>query len=393
MSGDGAGLLTAPTEYRRINRQIIGEAPGPTLILVGGIHGNEPSGVIAARRVMDRLTAEEIPVRGEIVAINGNLKALNGKQRYLDRDLNRQWSQRRVDSVMAGNVAGGLDAEDHELKEIWEQIRAAVDRPRGEIYFIDMHTSSADGAPFLTVGDTLRNRAFAMEVGLPLILGLEEQVDGALLEFMNNRGYITLGIEAGQHDCPRSIDHHEAVLWRALGTSGSIEGARTPEPERWVEVLNKASASTPRVIEVRRRHAITPEDDFRMRPGYRNFQRVEKKEHLGDDRRGEVRAVESGMILLPLYQGQGNDGFFLCREFSSFWLTVSTYLRRLKLEGVMDWLPGVSQHPEFERTLIVNTRVARFYPLEVFHLFGYRKRRKKGDLLVVSRRRYDRPAS
>ncbi|ANM29739.1 hypothetical protein ABI59_09355 [Acidobacteria bacterium Mor1] len=385
--------MTAPTEYRRINRQIIGEAPGPTLILVGGIHGNEPSGVIAARRVLDRLTAEEIPVRGEIVAINGNLKALNGKQRYLDRDLNRQWSERRVESVMAGNVAGGLDAEDHELKEIWEQIRAAVDRARGEIYFIDMHTSSADGAPFLTVGDTLRNRAFAMEVGLPLILGLEEQVDGALLEFMNNRGYVTLGIEAGQHDCPKSIDHHEAVLWRALGTSGAIERSRTPEPERWIDVLKKASASTPKVIEVRRRHAITSEDDFRMRPGYRNFQPVAKKEHLGDDRRGQVRAVESGMILLPLYQGQGNDGFFLCREFSRLWLVVSTYLRRLKLEGLMHWLPGVSQHPEFERTLVVNTRVARFYPLEVFHLFGYRKRRKKGDLLVVSRRRYDRPVS
>ena len=341
--------------------------------------------------MLDRLDAEEIPLRGEIIAINGNLKALSRKQRYLERDLNRQWSERRVESVVSGDVAGGFDAEDHELLEIWQQIQAAVERARGEVHFIDMHTSSADGAPFLTVGDTLRNRAFAMQIGLPLILGLEEQVDGALLEFMNNRGYITLGIEAGQHDCPRSIDHHEAVLWRALGTSGSIERERIPEPERWVAVLKQAAASTPRVIEVRRRHAITQEDGFRMRPGYRNFQHVDKGEHLADDHRGEVRAAEAGMILLPLYQGQGNDGFFLCREFSPFWLRLSAFLRSLHVGRFMHWLPGVERHPHVADALVVNTRVARAYPLEVFHLFGFRKRRRKGDLLVVSRRRHDRP--
>jgi hypothetical protein len=39
--------------------------------------------------------------------------------------------------------------------------------------------------------------------------------------------------------------------------------------------------------------------------------------------------------------------------------------------------------------LTVNTRIARWFPLEVFHLFGYRKRRQVGDTLVVTRRVFD----
>jgi len=33
--------------------------------------------------------------------------------------------------------------------------------------------------------------------------------------------------------------------------------------------------------------------------------------------------------------------------------------------------------------------VARVYPLEVFHMFGFRKVRQSGSDLIVSRRRYD----
>jgi hypothetical protein len=52
-------------------------------------------------------------------------------------------------------------------------------------------------------------------------------------------------------------------------------------------------------------------------------------------------------------------------------------------------LPGVRRHPSLPRTLIVDTRVARFYPLELFHLVGFRKRRKHGAILLVSRRPFD----
>ena len=39
--------------------------------------------------------------------------------------------------------------------------------------------------------------------------------------------------------------------------------------------------------------------------------------------------------------------------------------------------------------LIVDTGVARLFPLEFFHLLGYRKRRQDGATLVVTRRAFD----
>jgi len=124
-----------------------------------------------------------------------------------------------------------------------------------------------------------------------------------------------------------------------------------------------------------------------MKPGYRHFQRVVKGETLGTDHGGEVRAREAGVVLLPLYQVQGDDGFFLGRVVRPFWLRVSAILRWLGVPAWSHLLPGVRRHPAREDTLIVNTRLARFYPLDLFHLLGYRKRRRQGNLLLVSRRR------
>jgi succinylglutamate desuccinylase len=75
---------------------IRGPIPGPTLIILGGIHGNEPAGVLAAARVAPRLRAKEGHLRGEIALLRGNARALARKVRYIDEDLNRQWTAENV---------------------------------------------------------------------------------------------------------------------------------------------------------------------------------------------------------------------------------------------------------------------------------------------------------
>jgi hypothetical protein len=61
-------------------------------------------------------------------------------------------------------------------------------------------------------------------------------------------------------------------------------------------------------------HLIQPGDGFAMRPGYRNFQKVKKGEHLADDHKGPIVSSIDGLVLMPLYQSQGSNGFFLVRE-------------------------------------------------------------------------------
>lgn len=384
---ESTGLIETASRQREIGRAA-GAAPGPTVIVLGGIHGNEPAGVRAARRVLSRLERDAPTVRGEVVFFAGNLRGLGERKRFIHLDLNRQWTPEKVGRLR--DPAGvGLAAEDREQRELLEALGTAVGRARGQVHFLDLHTSSAEGPPFVTVGDTLRNRRFAASIPLPLILGLEEQVDGALLEYLNNFGFVTMGVEGGQHDAESSVDHIEAVIWLALVSAGAIRLDDVPELERHSERLERASAGFPRVVEVRRRHAVAAGDGFRMEPGFSNFQPVERGRLLAQSGAGPIHAPETGLLLLPLYQGLGDDGFFVAREVRPFWLRVSALLRRLRLGRLVKLLPGVRRHPDDDEVLIVDTRIARWYPLEVFHLFGFRKLRREGVELIVSRRRYD----
>jgi hypothetical protein len=330
-------------------------------------------------------------VRGELVVLAGNLPALRDKVRYIDDDLNRQWTPRRMMAIRETDPEHDTISEDGQRRELLEQFSAIVADARGPVLFVDLHTSSADGAPFLTVGDTLRNRRFALNLPLPIMLGLEEQVDGSLLEYLNNYGFITIGVEAGQHDALSSAVRHESVLWLVAEAAGMVDAAELPDLAQHATRLQEAARDLPSVLEVRYRHVINAESDYKMEPGWVNFDPVRRGALLGHDHDGPVHAPESGRILLPLYQGKGDDGFFIAREFSRFWLLLSSMLRHGRLPRLLRYMPGIRVHPESPdgEVLVVNTRVARLFPLQIFHLFGYRKLRRIGTALVVSRRRFD----
>ena len=388
-SDNSPGLTGTPPPCRRVLGRHSGQVAGPSLIAVTGIHGNEKSGVEGALRVLDRLERLQPQLTGEVVFLAGNLSALQQQSRFIDLDLNRQWTVEKVAALRAADGGAAGPVEETEQRELLETLDELAHGARGQAYFLDLHTSSADGPPFVTIGDTLRNRSFARKFPLPLILGLEEQVDGALLELLNNHGFVTMGVEAGHHEAPESVDRHEAVLWLALVYAGIIRAEDTPGVDRLRALLSGTARGVPSVVEVRYRHAIEDSDAFRMEPGYFNFRPVKRGELLAHDRRGPIRAREPGLILLPLYQGQGDDGFFLSREVRPFWLRVSAVLRRLRLGSLMRFLPGVRRDAANDEVLIVDTRVARIYPLEIFHLLGFRKIRRCGTSLAVSRRRYD----
>jgi succinylglutamate desuccinylase len=327
-------------------------------------------------------------LHGEVVLLRGNTRALEQRVRYIDADLNRQWTIENVRTAESEKQGIRELSELREQTEVLAIVKEVVSRARGEIYFLDLHTTSAHGQAFATVGDTLRNRRFALTFPLTIVLGLEEQIDGTMLEYMNNLGAITMGVEAGQHEAMTSVDHHEAVIWNATASTGNFRREDLPELEQSRSLLSRAGGGR-RVVEVRHRHAIVPEDHFKMEPGFRNFQGVRRGQVLARDRRGDIKAGETGLILLPLYQPLGDDGFFLGREVKRFWLTLSALLRRLKAGHFVHLLPGVRRDPLNENVLIINTRIARILPLQVFHLLGFRRLRWTDKFLVVSRRSYD----
>ena len=55
----------------------------------------------------------------------------------------------------------------------------------------------------------------------------------------------------------------------------------------------------------------------------------------------------------------------------------------------MHLLPGVRHDSRNKDVFVINTRIARLLPLQIFHLLGFRKLRWVDKKLVVSRRAYD----
>jgi succinylglutamate desuccinylase len=355
-------------------------------IAIGSLHGNEPAGAEAAARVAAALEGRRDDLAGTVLLLAGNTRALAAGVRFVDVDLNRRWAPVFVEAARAG-AGDPWCSEDAEVRELAAEIDRFV--PARDVYVVDLHTTSADGIPFATLGDTLRNRAFASHFPVPVILGIEEQLEGTLLEHLNTLGCITLGFEAGQHTAAESVDNHEALLWVALVAAGSLRREDAPEYDAQVARLVRAGGGL-RFVEVRHRHAVRPGDGFRMEPGFVNFAPIRQGQLLARDWRGPILAPETGMVLMPLYQPLGDDGFFVARDVKAFWLRLSGVLRRL---GVAEWvgrLPGVRPLAGTTGALIVNTSVARLFPLQVFHLLGYRTRRWADGLLVVSRRPFDR---
>ena len=384
-----ATLPSTRGAVERVIGRVAGSAPGPTLLCVASIHGNEPAGSRALQQVFASLQQTQPSIRGEFVGVVGNVAALNSQKRYVDLDLNRCWLPERIEALRRGRTSRTA-AEDTELVELLGTVEEVAERARGVVHILDLHTTSGESKPFATIGDTLRNRAFATRLRVPLILGLEEHLEGTLLEYVNNLGHVTAGLEGGQHDDQASVDHLAAGVWLALDASAVLVHPRTVAAWEGARgLLARSRAGVPSVLEVRHRHPVRRGDGFTMMPGWATFQPVRKGDVLARDAGGDVRSPHSGRVLMPLYQAQGDDGFFVVRPVRPFWRRVSALLRRVRADRLAHWLPGVRRDRDRPGTLLVNRTVARWYVLELFHLLGYRRERVQDRTLVVSRRRHD----
>ncbi len=370
-----------------IERRIADLGPGgvrPTLIVVGAVHGNEPAGVEGGRRVVRVLREREDRMLGRAVFLVGNIAALEGGVRYVDRDLNRAWTPQRIEELRCGGEGGYH--EDVEQLELLRELDRVLDEAEGHVSVMDVHTTSGSGGPFTAVSDSLTNRAVALKIPVPLVLGLEELVDGTLHDYMGRRGALTMAFESGQHDEPRAIERAEAGIWMMLYATGIVDESDFPEVMEARKLLHRDTRHLPPVFEMRYRHPVEPDDEFQMNPGYRNFQPIRPGEELARDRAGPVRARERARVLMPLYQDQGTDGFFEVREFNPLWLALSRVMRKTGMQRWVHLAPGIRRHPTRPGAYVINRRVARWYALQLMHLLGLRKIRESGDVLVVLER-------
>jgi succinylglutamate desuccinylase len=296
----------------------------PMLLAIGGLHGNEPSGEKAIVELLQLLDNEldknkEFKFNGHFIGLRGNLKAIEKKVRFLKKDLNRQWTKENVERVLASPTAI-LDAEDMELKELLNSIKSiiATNQP-SKILLLDLHTTTAEGGVFVIVTDDTESIEAAKAIPAPIIKGLLRGLDGTTLHYFTseNIGVSSAAIcfEAGQHDDPLSVNRAVAALVNALKAVGCID-EQDIEPHHST-ILKEHTKDLPLLSELLYCHKIKENDAFEMKKGYQNFQEIEKDEILATDKNGIIKAPYDCRILMPLYQKQGNDGFFLIKSLDS----------------------------------------------------------------------------
>jgi len=370
----------------RILCRITAERPGPTVVFFGGIHGNEPAGVAALTEVFEALDREgSVLEKGALIGIRGNIPALVQKERFLDHDLNRIWSRSRLEAVLAKHEAE-RSAEEKELVLIYALIQELLQTCTPPFYFIDLHTTSSRTRPFITINDSIINRYFSRIFPVPVILGIEEYLEGPLLSYINELGYVALGFESGTHNDPAAVRNAVDFIWLTLVNTGLLPDY--PGKEESFQRLDQASESDHDFYEVFYRHELTASHTFQMNEGFWSFQPLPKGTVLGSEAGGPVTMQKKGILFMPLYQKQGEEGFFLIRKTPIWALKLSAKLRKWKTHELLTHLPGVRWTDSGQDKLLVNLTVARFLNRPIFHLLGYRSRQRDKTHLLISNREH-----
>jgi predicted deacylase len=363
--------------------------PGPTVVFIGGIHGNEPSGVIALHRIFGELESSQAQLCGQVIGLAGNLPALAKNERFITQDLNRIWNNEFSKQFYARpNLENGQTTEFKEQVELFEIMEPLLHQP-SPVFFIDLHTTSSPSVPFIAINDQLNNRKFALQFPVPTVLGIEEYLEGPLLSYLNDFGHVALAFEAGQHQDPESVNFHASFIYLALLATGVIGESDIPDLHQHQRRLAESGRANRGIFEVIFRKPILEEDEFSMVPGYSNFDTIQKGDLVAHDRQGSILAHRKGQIFMPLYQDSGIDGYFFVRKVSMWALSLSSVLRKINFERVLTWLPGITLSPDQPHVLIVKKKVARFLTTEIFHLLGYRRKKDNGHVMIFSRREID----
>ncbi len=335
----------------------------------GGIHGNEAAGIFALKKVFEKINQQD--VNGSFFGITGNLKALKKGKRFINTDLNRIWTEENLHLIKHSAI---LNIEEQEQYEIYEILREIIKSNKPPYYFIDLHTTSGNTLPFITINDALINRKFSKQFPVPVVLGIEEYLNGPLLSYINTLGYVSLGFESGQHEKKDAITNSIAFIYLSLVAAGILKKENVTEYQYYFNELKLYARNINDMFEVIYLYQLTNGENFKMQPNFESFQNIDKGTLLAQRNGESIISQQNARIFMPLYQDKGKEGFFLIKKINPFFLRLSVVLRRIKADNLLVFLPGISWQNKNKSTILVNLKIARYLAKSIFHLLGYRNK-------------------
>ncbi len=167
-----------------------GKNPGKTSVILAGIHGNEPCGIVAFESILDGLNIEN----GTVIFQIGNPKAVEKNVRFVDMNLNRAF--KNIDELTENELKTYEYGVSVELKSLLDKSDA----------LLDIHSSrNIDSKQFVITEP--KNNFISEQLPFDLVVsGFDEFEPGGTDSYMNLNNKIGICVECGQHDDPTAVD-------------------------------------------------------------------------------------------------------------------------------------------------------------------------------------------
>ena len=315
-----------PTQLRTLTYH--GLAPGPRLLVLGAVHGNEVCGAKAIAQLIEELDSGALCIqRGTLTLVPvTNPLAHQLGQRTGDRNLNRNMAPSAIPQDFEDRIANVLCP----LLDVHDVL-------------LDLHSFHTGGAPFVMIGPQNNSGAlepFAhaqAEMQLALHTGPHRIVEGWLdtyfrgiqkrivksasegsrtqtlvsnpnygvgtTEYMRSRGGYGVTLECGQHDDPLAVGVAKHAILQTLALLGLADLPLRAEPPAR-EIL--------RLVDVTdRNHAG---DSFSRE--WRSFDAVKGGDAIGTRSGGEaIKAPSDGFVVFPNPRAEaGQEWFYFAQK-------------------------------------------------------------------------------
>ncbi len=216
--------------------------PGPHVVLISLLHGNEVAGATVLARLLESGLR---PARGRLTLGFANLEAFRRfdpaqptASRFMDEDLNRVWDPAVLDGPR----------QSHELQRA-RAMRPIVDSAD---VLLDLHSMLWPSDPLILCGGSDRGRALAMAIGVPsLVVSDTGHLTGPRLidypRFLDPAlDCAACLVEAGQHWQTETVDVTSACVDGLLRHTGTLPAPASGQPSRprCAEVTMTITAAT-----------------------------------------------------------------------------------------------------------------------------------------------------
>lgn len=255
--------------------------PGPNLVIMAGVHGDETCGLNAFEAILPTFK----PLQGQVTFIVGNPKAVQIGKREFEGNLNRMF---RPDSEITEAESNTYAYKrSRELMPILSKADA----------LLDIHSSTTKQTiPFVIC----EKQSFEVAAKLPVeivVSGIDVLHPTGTDAYVNQSGGLGICIECGNHNDPKATNTAiEAIIGFLSYFSVTTEKSN--------DIINKQRFVNAKWIYINK-------NEFNLSKDFQEFEKICKGSIIGFDGAEQIEAPYDGVILFPHNRKEKNTEAFL----------------------------------------------------------------------------------